>query len=99
MLTSKIMAHRGLSSLAPENSLSALRRAAELGCQWVEIDAVACGDGTIVMWHDNSVDRCSDGIGLLSEHNAKSITTLDCALGSLIYFEAKRWPPLKRRSF
>jgi len=78
MLTSKIMAHRGLSSLAPENSLSALRQAAEQGCQWVEIDAVACGDGTIVMWHDNSVDRCSDGTGLLSEHNATSITTLDC---------------------
>ena len=69
------MAHRGLSSLAPENSLSALRQAAEQGCQWVEIDAVACGDGTVVMWHDNSVDRCSDGTGLLSEHNATSITT------------------------
>jgi glycerophosphoryl diester phosphodiesterase len=78
MLTSKLMAHRGLSSLAPENSLSALRLAAEQGYQWVEIDAIACGDGTIVMWHDNSVDRCSNGSGAMSEHTAQSIQTLDC---------------------
>ncbi len=78
MLTSKIMAHRGLSSLAPENTLSALKLAAEQGYQWVEIDAIALGDGTIVMWHDNSVDRCSDGTGAMSEHNAQSIQSLDC---------------------
>jgi|TARA_B110000902_G_scaffold51271_1_gene58990 glycerophosphoryl diester phosphodiesterase len=90
MLTSKIMAHRGLSSLAPENSLSALKKAAEEGCQWVEIDAVACGDGTIVMWHDNSVDRCSDGTGLLSDHNATSITALDCGAWFSDFFQGEK---------
>ncbi|MGB1238462.1 MAG: glycerophosphoryl diester phosphodiesterase [Pseudomonadales bacterium] len=74
----KIMAHRGLSSLAPENSLSALRLAAEHGAKWVEIDAIACGDNTIVTWHDNSVDRCSDGSGSMAEHTAQSIQSLDC---------------------
>ena len=78
MLTSKIMAHRGLSSLAPENTLSALKLVAEQGYSWVEIDAIACGDGTIVMWHDNSVDRCSDGSGAMSDHTAQSIAALDC---------------------
>ena len=78
MLTSKIMAHRGLSSLAPENTLAALKLAAEKGYKWVEIDAIALGDGTIVMWHDNSVDRCSDGAGAMSEHTAQSIQSLDC---------------------
>lgn len=78
MLTPRIMAHRGLSSLAPENTLSAMRLAAEQGSEWVEIDAIACGDGTIVMWHDNSVDRCSDGTGSMAEHNIDSLKALDC---------------------
>ncbi|EPJ43947.1 MAG: hypothetical protein OFPI_41120 [Osedax symbiont Rs2] len=78
MIVTPITAHRGLSSLAPENTLSALRLAAEHGVQWVEIDAIACGDGTIVMWHDNSVDRCSDGSGAMSQHSAQSIKQLDC---------------------
>jgi len=78
MIVAPITAHRGLSSLAPENTLSALRLAAEHGVQWVEIDAIACGDGTIVMWHDNSVDRCSDGSGAMSQHSAQSIKQLDC---------------------
>lgn len=78
MIASKIIAHRGLSSLAPENTLAALALAAEQGVEWVEIDAIALGDGNIVMWHDNSVDRCSDGTGGMSEHNAQSIAELDC---------------------
>jgi len=78
MITSPIIAHRGLSSLAPENTLAALSLAAEQGVQWVEIDAIACGDGSIVMWHDNSVDRCSNGTGAMSEHNVDSVAKLDC---------------------
>jgi len=78
MITSPIIAHRGLSSLAPENTLAALKLAAEQGVQWVEIDAIACGDGSIVMWHDNSVDRCSDGTGAMNEHSAQSVAKLDC---------------------
>ena len=78
MIETPVTAHRGLSSLAPENTLAALRLAAEHGVPWVEIDAIACGDGTIVMWHDNSVDRCSDAIGAMSQYNAQSIQQLDC---------------------
>lgn len=78
MIKSKIIAHRGLSSLAPENTLAAISLAAKAGIQWVEIDAIALSDGSIVMWHDNSVDRCSDGAGAMSTHTKESITTLDC---------------------
>ena len=78
MITSAIIAHRGLSSLAPENTLAALKLAAAQGVQWVEIDAIALGDGTVVMWHDNSVERCSNGTGPMSEHSASSIKDLDC---------------------
>ncbi len=78
MITSTIIAHRGLSSLAPENTLAAISLAAKNGAEWVEIDAVTCGDGTIVMWHDNSIDRCSDSTGPLSQLNAQSMQSLDC---------------------
>ena len=78
MIASKIIAHRGLSSLAPENTMAAIKLAAEHGVEWIEIDAIALGDGSIVIWHDNSIDRCSDGTGSMAEHSAQSITNLDC---------------------
>ena len=41
MIKSRIIAHRGLSSLAPENTLAAISLAADAGIEWVEIDAIA----------------------------------------------------------
>lgn len=57
---SKIMGHRGAPSVAPENTLGGFRKAAELGARWIELDVSLLGDGTTVVHHDNSTDRCSD---------------------------------------
>lgn len=61
----RLIAHRGLSAHAPENTLSAVRAAHAAGCRWVEIDVQLLSDGTAVIWHDRDISRCSDGRGRL----------------------------------
>ena len=59
----KILAHRGLSSLYPENSLIAFQKAIELGADGIECDLRTSADGHIVLMHDATVDRTTDGSG------------------------------------
>jgi glycerophosphoryl diester phosphodiesterase len=58
-----LIAHRGASAHSPENTLAALSAAADMGCGWVEIDAQVTRDGGVVLMHDHSVDRTTDGRG------------------------------------
>lgn len=58
----KIIAHRGFSEIAPENTLAAFNKAIETGADYLELDVHATADNIIVVIHDNSVDRtASDG--------------------------------------
>lgn len=73
-----VIAHRGASAAAPENSLEAFRLAAALGADWIELDAHLSADGQVVVTHDahyaNGVlvrsapaDQRPDGVCLLDE--------------------------------
>ncbi|MFF0016710.1 glycerophosphodiester phosphodiesterase [Streptomyces sp. NPDC005374] len=55
-----VIAHRGASALAPENTLAAVDRAAALGAVWVENDVQRTRDGTLVVLHDDSLQRTTD---------------------------------------
>lgn len=63
----KIVAHRGGGSLAPENTLGAIRLGASMGFKAVEFDVMLAGDGTPVIIHDETVDRTTDGHGEVSK--------------------------------
>lgn len=58
-----VIAHRGASAAAPENTLAAFRLAAELGADGIELDVRGTADGQLVVLHDASVDRTTDGTG------------------------------------
>lgn len=73
----RLMAHRGLSAHAPENTLASVRAAHEAGCSWVELDVQLLGDGTAVIWHDETVSRCSDGRGKLADLDYPRARRLD----------------------
>lgn len=73
----RLIAHRGLSAHAPENTLTAVRAAHADGCGWVELDVQLLGDGTPVIWHDNGVRRCSSGRGKLAKLDLAHARTLD----------------------
>jgi glycerophosphoryl diester phosphodiesterase len=55
-----VIAHRGASAYAPENTLAAVDKAAELGIRWVENDVQRTKDGELVVLHDDSLRRTTD---------------------------------------
>ncbi|RTE65440.1 glycerophosphoryl diester phosphodiesterase [Amphritea opalescens] len=75
----RVMGHRGVPSLAPENTLGGFIKAIELGARWLELDVTLLGDLTPVVHHDNSLDRCSDGSGLLSQLALKDLDNINNA--------------------
>lgn len=73
----RVIAHRGASEIAPENTLAAFRLAAQQGVRWVEFDVSLLGDGTPVLIHDATLNRCSDGSGPVSELSRMDLSAID----------------------
>lgn len=73
----RIIAHRGASRVAPENTLGAFRAAARQGAGWIEFDVSLLGDGTPVLHHDATLDRCTDRSGPLAELRAADLAGID----------------------
>lgn len=67
MFTMQIIGHRGACGYAPENTLSSIELALDLGVEMIEIDVQMCATGELVVIHDDSVDRTTNGTGLVSE--------------------------------
>ena len=79
-----VIAHRGAPRNAPENTLPAMREAARLGARWVEVDVKLTADGKPVIIHDDTVDRTTNGRGLVAGMTLAEIRALDAGshLGS-----------------
>ncbi|MBQ7822288.1 MAG: hypothetical protein IJ391_08415 [Clostridia bacterium] len=73
----RICAHRGFSSVAPENSMPAFGAAVALGAHEIEFDLWCTSDGEIVSCHDDTLDRVSDGTGKIYEHTYDELKKLD----------------------
>jgi glycerophosphoryl diester phosphodiesterase len=71
-----LIAHRGYSFSAPENSFEAFDMALERGFDNFELDAQITKDGQLVVFHDQTVDRVTDGQGEVSDHTLKEIQAL-----------------------
>jgi glycerophosphoryl diester phosphodiesterase len=72
-----VIAHRGHSIDVPENTLEAYRRAVEIGTEMIECDVNMTRDGVLVMIHDWTVDRTTDGSGAVSSLTLEEIGRLD----------------------
>jgi len=68
--------HRGARGHEPENTLRSVRRALEMGADGIEID-VHCLEGELVVIHDNSLNRTTNGSGLLRRHTLAEVRLLD----------------------
>ena len=71
------LAHRGASASAPENTLEAFRLAVESGAGGLEFDVHMTSDGEIVVLHDPTVDRTTDGTGPVSGMSLAEVRRLD----------------------
>lgn len=74
-----VFAHRGGTTLAPENTLAAVRSAYAFGAEVVEIDLRTTADGVLVALHDSTVDRTTDGTGAVADLALAEVRALDAA--------------------
>ena len=72
-----LMGHRGAPSLAPENTLAGFRSAFDAGAHWTETDVCILGDGTPVIFHDSTLDRCTDRSGSVAMLGAADLTSVN----------------------
>jgi len=88
------VAHRGFSSIAPENTLAAIRAAVKSGATGCEFDVYRCGDGTVVLMHDETVDRTTDGTGRVTELTLNQLRQLDAGSWKNSKYKGERIPTL-----
>jgi len=80
----KIIAHRGASAHAPENTIAAFQLALEQGADGIELDVMLSKDGHLVVIHDNTVDRTTDGKGAVRDMTLEELKSLDAGGGQRI---------------
>ena len=77
MAKTKIWAHRGASGwdkqYAPENTMPAFEKAAQMGADGIETDVQLTKDGVLVLCHDESIERVSDGTGWIKDYTFKEL--------------------------
>ena len=86
---SLIYGHRGASAYAPENTLEAFRLAMEQGADGFELDVHLSADGELVVMHDDTVDRTTNGTGLIRNLTLAQLKELDACNGMEQYRGAK----------
>lgn len=69
----KVMAHRGYSGAYPENTMLAFRKAVEAGCDGIELDVHETRDGVLVVIHDETLDRTTDGHGRVMDYSFEEL--------------------------
>ncbi|MDX2320648.1 MAG: glycerophosphodiester phosphodiesterase family protein, partial [Moritella sp.] len=90
-----IVGHRGAAALAPENTLASIKRAADEGLNWVEIDTQLTADGIPVLFHDETVARCTNGSGKLASFTLNELKQLDAGSWFESAFRNEKIPTLE----
>lgn len=90
-----VMAHRGAKDVAPENTLAAFEAARELGADAIELDVTRCASGEIIVLHDDTVDRTTDGAGRADAMPLEALRTLDAGSWFDARFAGERVPLLE----
>ncbi|HEX6290839.1 MAG TPA: glycerophosphodiester phosphodiesterase family protein [Herpetosiphonaceae bacterium] len=73
----QVIGHRGAAGYAPENTMASFERGLSLGVDAIELDVHPTSDGELVVIHDPTLDRTTDGHGLVSAHTLAQIQQLD----------------------
>lgn len=89
-----ICAHRGASDTHPENTLASFREAIRLGAHMIEFDVALTKDGQLVLLHDRTLDRTTDGKGPLADVTLAELKKLDAGTWKNPRFKGERIPTL-----
>lgn len=90
-----IFAHRGASDVAPENTLAAFQAALDVGADGIELDVTRCATGEIMVIHDETVDRTTNGSGRVSSLPFYALRELDAGSWFGSQFAGERIPTLQ----
>jgi len=90
-----ICAHRGAMDTHPENTVAAFREAVRLGVHMIEFDVRMTKDGKLVILHDKTVDRTTNGHGAVKDKTLKEIKQLDAGSWKSTIFKDERIPTLR----
>lgn len=89
-----VIAHRGASHYAPENTLAAFKKAAQLGIKWVEFDVMQAACDELIIFHDELLDRTTNGKGPVDQQPYSYLRTLDAGSWFNPEFYGERIPTL-----
>ena len=94
-MKTKILGHRGFSAVAPENTLAAFGAAIQAGAEGFELDVHMTKDGELVIIHDETVDRTTDGTGWIKDLTFAEIKDLDAGTWFSVEFKGEQIPTLR----
>ncbi len=90
-----IIAHRGYRAKYPENTLAAFQGAIDAGVDMIELDVLLTRDRKIVVIHDESLDRTTNGQGMVSDYTLSELKTFDAGSWFDFRFSEERLPTLQ----
>lgn len=91
-----LIGHRGASAQAPENTIAGFKKAAHLGLNWVEFDTQQCASGEWVVFHDERLERTTNGTGRVMDTPYQTLKTLEAGSWFHNQFKAERIPTLQQ---
>jgi len=92
MQLEKVIAHRGASAYAPENTMAAFNKALTLDCRFIEFDVICSKDGEPFVFHDEKLKRTTNGQGNIGEVDAEYLNTLDAGKWFSKKFKGEKIP-------
>jgi glycerophosphoryl diester phosphodiesterase len=90
-----VAAHRGFSEKYPENTMAAFRAALEFDVDQIETDVRVTADGELVLIHDETAERTTDGKGKICEMTLAEVKKLDAGIKKAPEFAGERVPTLR----
>jgi glycerophosphoryl diester phosphodiesterase len=90
-----IFAHRGASAYAPENTLAAFELAAEQGAPAIEFDVKLTSDRQVIILHDQTLDRTTNGSGAVTKQALAAVRELDAGSWKSVNFSGEKIPLLE----
>ena len=93
-----VIAHQGGDGVWPSNTIFAFEHAADLGVDVLEMDIHMTKDGTLVVSHDESVDRLTDGEGYIKEMTLAEVQSFDAAYDWSPLDDGAEYPPTVDRA-
>lgn len=89
-----VIAHRGASAYAPENTLASYALAKDMNADWFELDCTLTKDGHVIVIHDDKLDRTTNGKGPVSGHTLAELKALDAGTWKDPKYANERMPLL-----